>query len=150
MWSIIAASVVDLPEPVVPVSSMIPRSSSASSLTTGGSASSSIVRIRWGIARQASEIDAALAEGVDPEARDVGDFEGEVGLVLAPRIRASLCSIGEQRAQACLGVFGGSAAALVGGAAARIAVDAVQRRASTTFRCRSEPPRLERVRAACA
>ena len=31
MWSIIAASVVDLPEPVVPVSSTIPRSSSASS-----------------------------------------------------------------------------------------------------------------------
>ena len=30
MWSIIAASVVDLPEPVVPVSRMIPRSSSAS------------------------------------------------------------------------------------------------------------------------
>ena len=56
MWSIIAASVVDLPEPVVPVSRTIPRSSSASSLTTGGSASSSIVLILWGIARQASEI----------------------------------------------------------------------------------------------
>ena len=37
MWSIIAASVVDLPEPVVPVSSTIPRSSSASSRMTGGS-----------------------------------------------------------------------------------------------------------------
>ena len=31
MWSIIAASVVDLPEPVVPVTRMMPRSSSASS-----------------------------------------------------------------------------------------------------------------------
>ena len=30
MWSTIAASVVDLPEPVTPVSSTIPRSSSAS------------------------------------------------------------------------------------------------------------------------
>ena len=56
MWSIIAASVVDFPEPVVPVSRMIPRSSSASSRDTGGSASSSIVRILWGIARQTSEI----------------------------------------------------------------------------------------------
>ena len=56
MWSIIAASVVDLPEPVVPVSSTIPRSSSASSRTTGGSVSSSIELILWGIARHASEI----------------------------------------------------------------------------------------------
>ena len=56
MWSIIAASVVDLPEPVVPVSSTIPRSSSARSLITGGSESSSIVLIWCGIARQTSEI----------------------------------------------------------------------------------------------
>ena len=56
MWSIIAASVVDLPEPVVPVTRTIPRSSSASSRTTVGSASSSIVLIRWGIARQTIEI----------------------------------------------------------------------------------------------
>ena len=35
MWSIIAASVVDLPEPVVPVSSTMPRSSSASSRDDG-------------------------------------------------------------------------------------------------------------------
>ena len=52
MWSMIAASVVDLPEPVVPVSRMIPRSSSASSPMTGGRARSEIVRIEWGIARQ--------------------------------------------------------------------------------------------------
>ena len=45
MWSIIAASVVDLPEPVVPVTRMIPRSSSASVRITGGSRSSSIERI---------------------------------------------------------------------------------------------------------
>ena len=38
MWSIIAASVVDLPEPVVPVSRMIPRSSSASWVTDLGEA----------------------------------------------------------------------------------------------------------------
>ena len=44
MWSMIAASVVDLPEPVVPVSRIRPRSSSAISPITGGSPSSSIVR----------------------------------------------------------------------------------------------------------
>ena len=51
MWSMIAASVVDLPEPVVPVSRMIPRSSSASSETTGGRPSSSTDLIFVGIAR---------------------------------------------------------------------------------------------------
>ena len=54
--SIIAASVVDLPEPVVPVTRMMPRSSIASSEITGGRASSSTVRIVCGIARQTSEI----------------------------------------------------------------------------------------------
>jgi hypothetical protein len=55
MWSIIAASVVDLPEPVVPVTSTMPRSSSASSLIAHGSASSSIVRISTGMTRTTSE-----------------------------------------------------------------------------------------------
>ena len=52
MWSTIAASVVDLPEPVVPVSRMIPRCSSASVRITGGRPRSSIVRTWNGIARQ--------------------------------------------------------------------------------------------------
>ena len=56
MWSIIAASVVDLPEPVVPVSRMIPRGSSASRRTTSGSPRSSIVRTWKGIARSAIEM----------------------------------------------------------------------------------------------
>ena len=68
MWSIIAASVVDLPEPVVPVSRMIPRSSSASSVMTGGSCSSSTVLISTGMARMTMRDGAALAEGVDAEA----------------------------------------------------------------------------------
>ena len=55
MWSIIAASVVDLPEPVVPVSRMIPRGSSASRRTTSGSPRSSIVRTWNGMARSAIE-----------------------------------------------------------------------------------------------
>ena len=56
MWSTIAASVVDLPDPVTPVSSTIPRSSSASALTARGRLRSSIERTENGIARQASEI----------------------------------------------------------------------------------------------
>ena len=56
MWSIIAASVVDLPEPVVPVSSTIPRSSSASSLHDGRQRELFDRADLVGIARQASEI----------------------------------------------------------------------------------------------
>ena len=57
MWSIIDASVVDLPEPVVPVSRISPRSSSAISEITGGSSSSSTVLIWKGMARQTSDTD---------------------------------------------------------------------------------------------
>ena len=57
MWSIIDASVVDLPEPVVPVRRISPRSSSAISEITGGSRSSSTVLIWKGIARQTSDTD---------------------------------------------------------------------------------------------
>ncbi len=57
MRSIMAARVVDLPEPVVPVSRITPRSSSAMSLITGGSMSSSTLLILKGIARQTIEID---------------------------------------------------------------------------------------------
>ncbi len=42
-WSTMAASVVDLPEPVVPVTRMIPRGSSATSRTASGSPSCSMV-----------------------------------------------------------------------------------------------------------
>ena len=55
MWSIIAASVVDLPEPVVPVRRTIPRGCSARSRITSGRPRSSIVRTWNGIARQAIE-----------------------------------------------------------------------------------------------
>src|SRR4051812_13129489 len=56
IWSIIAASVDDLPEPVVPVSRMMPRSSSATCEMTSGRPSCSIDLISCGIARQTSEI----------------------------------------------------------------------------------------------
>src|SRR3954471_24155658 len=55
-WSMIAASVELLPEPVVPVRRMIPRSSSATSPTTVGSPSCSIERISWGTERSTSEM----------------------------------------------------------------------------------------------
>ena len=56
IWSIIAARLEDFPDPVVPVTRMIPRSSSAMSEMTGGSPSCSIERMSWGTARQTSEI----------------------------------------------------------------------------------------------
>ena len=57
MWSIIDASVVDLPEPVVPVTRISPRSSSASVVITSGSISSATVLIWKGMARATSDTD---------------------------------------------------------------------------------------------
>ena len=51
MWSIIAASVVDLPEPVVPVTRTRPRCSAAIFSSTFGSMSCSIVWILKGMTR---------------------------------------------------------------------------------------------------
>ena len=72
MWSIIAASVVDLPEPVVPVTRMIPRSSSARSRMTAGSASSSIVLMPNGIARATMAIEPRWRKALIAEAGDAG------------------------------------------------------------------------------
>ena len=88
MWSIIAASVVDLPEPVVPVTRMIPRSSSASSRMTGGSAEL-VDRADVERDRAADDRDrAALVEGVDAEAGDALDRVGEVDLALLGELLA--------------------------------------------------------------
>ncbi len=57
MWSMMAASVVDFPDPVVPVSRIRPRSSSARSSITGGRPSSSTLRTERGITRATIEID---------------------------------------------------------------------------------------------
>ena len=51
MWSIIAASVVDLPLPVGPVTRTRPRSSSASCLNSGGAFSWSRLRMLVGMVR---------------------------------------------------------------------------------------------------
>ena len=56
MWSTMAARVVDLPDPVTPVSSTMPRSSSARFRMAAGSLRSSMERIEKGMARQASEM----------------------------------------------------------------------------------------------
>ncbi len=55
MWLMIAASVVDLPEPVVPVSRIRPRSSSAIVSSTDGSPSSVTVFTVKGITRATIE-----------------------------------------------------------------------------------------------
>ena len=51
MWSIIAASVVDLPEPVGPVTSTSPRGNSAMLRNTAGALSSSSDLMRVGMVR---------------------------------------------------------------------------------------------------
>ena len=83
--SIIAASEVDLPEPVGPVTSTKPRGRRASSCTTGGSPSWSIGVISRGSAERGGD-GAALEVGVDTEAGAARDDVGEVELqvVLQP------------------------------------------------------------------
>ena len=107
MWSIIAASVVDLPEPVVPVSSTMPRSSSASVATTSGSDEvldrADVHRDRAGDDRHV----AALAEGVDAEPRDVLDRVAEVDLVVVREL-AQLVRVVEHLMHRGLGLLGAS------------------------------------------
>ena len=82
--------------------------------------------ILCGIARQASEIVAALLEGVDAEARDARDFEGEVDLVLL----GELFELARRRRAAARSAL--SVSSRVSGSSAvverQLAVDAVQRR----------------------
>ena len=79
-WFTIAASVVDLPEPVGPVTSTMPRGLSASSAKILGALSCSSVRIlrRNGPEHRAGA--AVLVEGVDAKARQAVDLEREVAL----------------------------------------------------------------------
>ncbi len=57
-WSTTGASVVDLPEPVGPVTSTMPRGRPAKLLTTGGTPSSSSGLISNGITRKAAPTDS--------------------------------------------------------------------------------------------
>ena len=77
-WSISAASVVDLPEPVGPVTSTSPRALSASCLEVLGKAE---LGERLDLGRDHAERRAergALEEDVDAEAADAGDRVGHV------------------------------------------------------------------------
>ena len=78
MWSIIAASVVLLPLPVVPVTSTRPRSSSAIFFSTGGSPSSSIGPDLHRDDAEDQADRAALLEDVAAEAAEAGHAVGEV------------------------------------------------------------------------
>ena len=143
MWSIIAASVVDLPEPVVPVSRMIPRSSSASWEMTGGRLSSSTVRIECGIARRRAQR-AALAKGVDAEARDARDRVREVDLVLAGEL-LELHRIVQHRVRRGLGVLGGQRS---GPSIGRRSPSTRVNGGAGILRWRSEPPSCTRLQRA--
>ena len=81
-WSTMAASVVDFPEPVVPVTSTIPRGSSAMSRTASGRPSSAIVRDAVRDAPADDRDRATLAEGVDTEASQARHGIREVSLPL--------------------------------------------------------------------
>ena len=108
MWSIIAASVVDLPEPVVPVSRMIPRSSSASSrIDRRAGRARSIVLIDVRDRAHDDRDRAALAEGVDAEAREAGDRRRRSRPRSRPSNSASLVGVARaSRGATPLGVLG--------------------------------------------
>ena len=74
MWSIIAASVVDLPEPVVPVSRMIPRCSRPACGSPGQAEVLDRAHLEGDHAADDRD-GAALAEGVDAKAGDAGQLE---------------------------------------------------------------------------
>ena len=79
--SIIAASVVLLPLPVVPVTRISPRSSAAIFLSTGGSARSSMVARLHRDDAEAHADRAALLEGVAAEPAEPGHAVGQVDFV---------------------------------------------------------------------
>ena len=78
MWSIIAASVVLLPLPVVPVTSTRPRSSSEIRRSTGGSSRSSTVRIFVGMTRSTMPIVPRCWKTLTRKRPEPADAVGEV------------------------------------------------------------------------
>ena len=125
MWSIIAASVVDLPEPVVPGEQHDP------ALLLGEFANDRrqgelLDRAdRCGIARQAIEISPRWRNALIAEARDALDFEGEVDLVLL----RELAELGLVASSARSAPSVSSAlSALTPSSSRQLAIDAKQRR----------------------
>ena len=93
--SIIAASEVDLPEPVGPVTSTRPRGFSVKSWTVGGRPRSSIDDDVGGDQAEGGADRRALEVGVDAEARVAGDRVGEVDLPVG--LQALALVVGEDR-----------------------------------------------------
>ena len=87
MWSIIAASVVHLPLPVVPVTSTRPRSSAAIFFSTGGRPSSSMSGSHRDDAEDHAD-GAALLEDVAAEAAEPGHAVGQVDFVVVLELLA--------------------------------------------------------------
>ena len=137
MWSMIAASVVDLPEPVVPVSRIRPRSSSASSRITWGRPSSLDRLDPVGDHARDDRHRPALAEGVDAEAGQALDGVGEVDLVVGVELPQLLrVLVAQHRSAGPLGVLGVHRLVLL--QRGQLPVDASSGREGT-LRCRSEP-----------
>ncbi len=109
--SIIAASEVDLPEPVGPVTSTKPRGLRVNSCTTAGSPSSSIVEQAERDQAEGGADRAALVVGVDTEARMAGDRVGEVELPVG--LQALALVAGEDRVDDLARVGGGQSRVLV-------------------------------------
>ena len=78
--SIMAARVVDLPEPVTPVTRTRPRGLSQRVWTMGGRPSASKLRISPGMVRKTPGGGALLVEDIGPEAGHALEAEGEVHL----------------------------------------------------------------------
>ena len=110
MWSIIAASVVDLPEPVVPVSRMIPRGSSARLRITGGSAevARSCAPGR-GSREQTIETAPRWRKTLTRKRETPGELVGEVGLAVGVELLADSLELG-QAPEGALGVVRGQRA----------------------------------------
>ena len=70
MWSIIAARVVDFPEPVDPVTRIRPRRSAAILSMTGGSPSSVVLFVPSGITRRTTLTVPRLLEDVGAKSSD--------------------------------------------------------------------------------
>ena len=102
--SIMAASVVDLPEPVGPVTMTKPRGLRVSSCSAGGRPSSSRVLICDGDEAEGRAQRVALEVGVDAEARAAGHRVGEVDLPLV--LQPLPLVLAEDRVDQLAGVVG--------------------------------------------
>ncbi len=102
--SMIAASVVDLPDPVGPVTSTMPRGRSAKSPRIGGILRASSGRMSQGMARRTAPIEPLLLHEVDAEPRGTGQLVGQIELLRL--LEPLLLPIGEDRVDRLLELLG--------------------------------------------